>query len=107
MMRRRATSSSGVHAANDLPFSAATSEATDPTTFASLALLPWLRLGQLELGARLLLGPDAERGGVLLVVRLVEEERAEDPVVDRDLVVTGDERRAPCPVEVDEVGRVE
>ena len=63
--------------------------------------------GDLEHGVRVRGRGDrgSERLGHPVV--LIEEEAAEDPVVGRDLLTPRDECRAPCPVEVDEVGGIE
>jgi hypothetical protein len=95
-MRRSAASSSGVHTANDLL-----------RKIVGVVVLSALGGGDLE--HRIRLGGRSDRGPQRLghSVALVEEEAAEHPVVGRDLIAPRDQRRAPGPVEVDEIGRIE
>ena len=109
MIWRRAASSSGVQAANDLARSVAASEATRPrrASRSSRRSRPGLGLGHLQHRLGLGLGLDGEGFCLVRLVALVEEEAAEHPVVRRDLVAARDQGAAAGPVEVEQVGRVE
>ena len=50
--------------------------------------------------------PPAPAGAPIAAV-LAQEERPEDPIVGNDVVRSADQCRAPGPVEVDEIGRIE
>ena len=110
MMRRSAASSSGVQAANDLSRRTSVSEAIRPRlTSSSSPDSPGLGRRDLEHRLGRGGGPDRrlQRLGVGRRVALVQEEPPEHAVVHGDLVATGDHGRAPGPVEVGEVARVQ